>query len=240
MADFAKLMAESAKKDNEEVLASAGEGEGKGEDEGELVEQEESTQTFEAKVKLEEVDTVTGEEDEEAVYSQRSKLYVYGEALLDKGTGTKAWLERGKGDMKLLQHKDSGRIRVLMRQEDTKKIIANFALDPRIELTPNAGAADKSWVWVAYDFDGTELVETMFALKFGTPELAKTFQETFVAKQAEMQKLLAGEDAAEGAEEADEAADALACATLSGDAAAEEAAEEAAAEAPAAEESAKE
>lgn len=35
--------------------------------------------------------------------SRRSKLYVFGEAMLDKGSGKKQWLERGIGEVKLLR-----------------------------------------------------------------------------------------------------------------------------------------
>ena len=212
MADFAALLEKSAKKKEEEEVAASSGAAGaatEGEDEG-AGEEEESTATFTPLVKLEEVAVSTGEEDETVVYCQRSKLYVYAEAMLDKGTGKKGWLERGIGEMKLLQHNETQRIRVLMRQEQTKKIMANHALDPRLELSPNAGAADKSWVWVAWDFDGKELVETTFALRFGNPDLAKEFKEAFETNQAVMKKVLAGEDDTEGAEEADDAADALA------------------------------
>ena len=65
----------------------------------------------------------------------------------------------------IFRHKENNRIRVLMRQEKTMKVIANHFLDPRIVLTPNVGN-DKSWVWVAFDFSDGELVETVsvFAL----------------------------------------------------------------------------
>ena len=39
----------------------------------------------------------------------------------------------------MYRHKNTGRIRVLMRQEKTMKILVNHFLDPRIVLTPNAG-----------------------------------------------------------------------------------------------------
>ena len=61
---------------------------------------------------------------------------------------------------RLRRHKENNRIRVLMRQEKTMKVIANHFLDPRIVLTPNVGN-DKSWVWVAFDFSDGELVETV-------------------------------------------------------------------------------
>ncbi|RYG94865.1 hypothetical protein EON65_56820 [archaeon] len=95
--------------------------------------------------------------------SRRGKLFLFGETLLDKGTGNKTWKERGVGEVKFLKHKESGRIRVLMRQEKTMKVIINHFLDPRIVLSPNVGS-DKSWVWVAFDFSEGELVETVSGL----------------------------------------------------------------------------
>lgn len=58
-----------------------------------------------------------------------------------------------------IRHKETAHIRVLMRQEKTMKVIANHVLDPRIVIVPNAGAADRSWVWTAFDFSEGELVE---------------------------------------------------------------------------------
>ena len=34
---------------------------------------------------------------------RRAKLYLYGETLLNKGSGTKSWNERGLGQMKILK-----------------------------------------------------------------------------------------------------------------------------------------
>ena len=162
-------------------------------------------------VKLEEVEVKSGEEDEEVMYSQRSKLFIFGETLLDKGTGKKTWRERGIGDARILRHKEHQRLRLLMRQEKTMKVIANHAIDPRIKLEANAGS-DRSWVWSAFDFAEGELVETVFALRFGDTEIANKFKEEFEKGQKEMESLLAGEDkpGEDGGAAADEAADALA------------------------------
>jgi hypothetical protein len=35
--------------------------------------------------------------------SRRAKLFTFGETLLNKGTGTKSWNEKGLGDVKLLK-----------------------------------------------------------------------------------------------------------------------------------------
>lgn len=117
------------------------------------------------------------------LYLRRGKLFVFGETLLDKGTGNKTWKERGVGEVKLLRyiskvlrfnllkvlknvfyfairHKENSRIRILMRQEKTMKVIVNHFLDPRIGLSIHTGS-DKSWIWVAYDFSDNELVETV-------------------------------------------------------------------------------
>mmetsp|Transcript_16788 Transcript_16788/g.38784 ORF Transcript_16788/g.38784 Transcript_16788/m.38784 type:complete len:206 (-) Transcript_16788:345-962(-) len=179
--------------------------------------EEESTAEFAPVVELEEVDVVSGEEEEEVVYSHRGKLFVYGETLLDVGSGNKSWKERGIGDIRILKHREHQRMRVLMRQEKIMKVIVNHALDPRIKLEPNAGS-DRSWVWSAFDFASGELVETVFAIRFADSDIANNFKKIFEEKQGEMEKILAGEDAAPSAE-ADEAAEAIAgLSTKDGDA----------------------
>eukprot|EP00606_Chrysophyceae_sp_TOSAG23-5_P000964 GSChrysophyteH2.ASY1.ANO1.1044.1 assembled CDS len=187
-----------------EATPAAEEEEGEAAADDENPEAHESTAQFEALVNLEEVEVKTHEEDEAIEYVQRAKLFVYGEASLDKGTGVKSWCERGVGDCKLLKHKDNNRIRVLMRQEGTLKIIVNHFVDPRITLTPNVGT-DKSWIWRAHDFsNGETLEETMFAIRFKDKEIADKFKEAFEKAQAANQQHLAGADDAEGAKEADE------------------------------------
>ena len=74
---------------------------------------------------------------------------------------------------------------------------------------PNCGS-DRSWVWSAFDFSDGDLLEEVFAIKFGTAENAQKFKDAFEAAQKEMARIMAGEDAAAGAAEADEAAAAIA------------------------------
>ena len=71
---------------------------------------------FEGLSNLPEVPVVTGEEDEDLVSKFRTKLYRW---------VSKEWKERGIGDLRLLQNKDTKKIRILMRQEKTHKIVAN-------------------------------------------------------------------------------------------------------------------
>jgi len=203
MAEFA-----TTEKVEAEVKApAAAENEDDGDDNAPVPE-EESTAVFTPVIKLENVEVKTFEEEEDAIYQQRSKLFEYGEALLDKGTGKVSWKEKGTGEVKLLKHKESGKIRLLMRQEKTMKVIANHSVDHRIILTPHGGS-DKSYVWAALDFSDYELVERTFAIRFGSPEIATNFKAAFTSAQEVNKKISEGADAKEGAKEADEAASAI-------------------------------
>jgi len=205
MSDFVKDSKDAAEPEDVVEKGEAGEDD----EDNDPAPEEESTATFAPVVQLEVVEVKSGEEDEDIVYKERSKLFLYGETLLDKGTGNKTWRERGTGDVKILKHRESGRLRVLMRQDKTMKMIINHFLDPRIsEPVPHNGN-DKAWVWIAYDFAELELIETTFALKFGTVEKAAAFKAAFVAGQKENDLVLKGADAKEGGQEADEATAAL-------------------------------
>ena len=124
--------------------------------------------------------------------------------MLDKGKGIKQWLEKGKGDVKILKHKENDRIRILMRQEKTLKIIANHFIDPRIKVEKMT-SSDRAWVWVAYDFsNGEALVETTIAIKFNNSDIANEFKEAFGNAQTHNKKLMSGADSTEGAAESEE------------------------------------
>ncbi|XP_022767786.1 ran-binding protein 1 homolog b-like isoform X2 [Durio zibethinus] len=69
-------------------------------------------------IKLEEVAVSTGEEDEDPMLDLKAKLYRF-----DKEGNQ--WKERGVGNVKLLKHKVSGKVRLVMRQSKTLKICAN-------------------------------------------------------------------------------------------------------------------
>ena len=66
---------------------------------------------------MHEVKVETGEENEDTFWKCRSKLY--------RWAAGSEWKERGLGEAKLLQHKETKKIRFLLRQEKTLKIVAN-------------------------------------------------------------------------------------------------------------------
>ncbi|KAF2288509.1 hypothetical protein P3X46_008780 [Hevea brasiliensis] len=129
-------------------------------------------------VKLEEVAVTTGEEEEDPILDLKAKLYRF-----DKEGNQ--WKERGVGNVKLLKHKESGKVRLVMRQSKTLKICANHLVGPSINVQEHHGN-DKSCVWHAADFADGELKDELFCIRFASVENCKTFMET-VQEVAETQ-----------------------------------------------------
>ncbi|XP_065854163.1 ran-binding protein 1 homolog b-like [Euphorbia lathyris] len=130
-------------------------------------------------VKLEEVAVSTGEEDEDPILDLKAKLYRF-----DKDGNQ--WKERGAGTVKLLKHKESGKVRLVMRQNKTLKICANHLVVPSINVQEHHGN-DKSCVWHAADFSDGELKNELFCIRFASVDNCKKFMET-VQEVAEAQE----------------------------------------------------
>jgi len=144
----------------------------KKETEGETAEEEEADVHFEPLVQLEKVDVKTNEEEEEVLYKVRAKLFRF-------HGDTKEWKERGTGDVKFLKHKQSGKVRILMRRDKTLKICANHLISADYELKANIGS-DRSWVYnVTADIAEGEPEAQTLAIRFGTKENADKFKEHF-------------------------------------------------------------
>lgn len=147
-----------------------GEEEGGGEDESAAVE-EECQAEFKPLVQLDEVETSTGEEEEDCLLEIKTKLYRF-------DTENNEWKERGIGQVKFLQHKENKKVRLLMRQEKTLKIRANHIVMPGTKLQEHAGS-DKAWVWSTVDFsEGSQKIE-LFCIRFGSVEKAQEFKKKF-------------------------------------------------------------
>ena len=67
----------------------------------ELVQEEELAVEDSTREKLGEVETKTGEEDEETLVAHRCKAFRFDE-------GENEWKERGKGEIRILKHKETG------------------------------------------------------------------------------------------------------------------------------------
>jgi len=138
---------------------------------------EENDPHYEPVMKLtEQIETKTLEEDEEPIFKMRAKLFRF-------ETASTEWKERGTGDVRLLQHKETKRVRLVMRRDKILKICANHAITSDMKLQPNVGS-DRSWVWkVAADFaEGEPTAETL-AIRFANSENAQQFKDKFEEAQ---------------------------------------------------------
>lgn len=132
---------------------------------------------FEPVIKLETIDEIkTLEEDEDILFKIRAKLFRF-----DKTSSQ--WKEKGTGECKLLQHKVSRKVRILMRRDQTHKICANHLINPDMKLSPNIGS-DRSWVWTAIaDMAEGEPITELVAIRFANSDNANIFKEKFEEAQ---------------------------------------------------------
>ena len=85
------------------------------------------------------------------------------------------WKERGSGPLRLLKHRETGKVRLVMRQDKTLKVCANHAVDPATTLAPMPGV-DRAKMWVARDFAEGDAREEKFAARFKDVEEAAAFE----------------------------------------------------------------
>ncbi|PZC87160.1 hypothetical protein B5X24_HaOG201396 [Helicoverpa armigera] len=116
-----------------------------------------------------EVKVTTGEENEYTIFSARAKLFRF----VDK-----QWKERGLGEMKLLKHKITGKVRVLMRREQVHKICANHIITSEMEIKQMKNET-KAYFWVANDFADETVVLEKFCIRFKTADIAQDFYNAF-------------------------------------------------------------
>ena len=142
-------------------------------------------------IKLEEVTVSTGEENEHAILDLKAKLYRF-----DKDGNQ--WKERGAGTVKLLKHKESGKVRLVMRQSKTLKICANHLVLPTMTVQEHTGN-ENSCVWHATDFADGELKDELFCIRFASIENCKNFRETVTDVAESQLKKEENEDASAAA-----------------------------------------
>jgi E3 SUMO-protein ligase RanBP2 len=115
-----------------------------------------------------EVEVKTGEENENILFEKRAKLF-----RMDD----KEWKERGIGNIKILQNKDTNKCRIVMRREQTHKLCANHMLIADMELK-NA-SKENNFMWAANDYSDGEMKPEKFLVRFKYSEDANKFKETF-------------------------------------------------------------
>jgi len=134
---------------------------------------EETDVHFEPVIRLtEQVDTKTHEEDENVLFKMRAKLFRF-------DAESSEWKERGTGDVRLLSHRETKKVRLVMRRDKTLKVCANHVISTDMRLQPNIGS-DRSWVWkVAADYSEQPPTSETLAIRFANSENAASFKAAF-------------------------------------------------------------
>lgn len=138
---------------------------------------------FEPVVQLKPVEIKTLEEEEGVLLKLRAKLFRF-----DSSAEPPEWKERGTGEVKLLEHKKTAMVRILMRRDKTLKICANHHITPIMQLKPNCGS-DRAWVWSTLaDFADEESKEELLAIRFANAENAQKFKSVFEEAQRKVEE----------------------------------------------------
>jgi len=150
--------------------------------------EEENDPHFEPVIKLtEQVDAKTHEEDEEVLFKMRAKLFRFDADAAE-------WKERGTGDVRLLAHKETQKVRLVMRRDKTLKVCANHVISSDMRLQPNIGS-DRSWVWkVAADYSESPPTAETLAIRFANSDNAAQFKTAFEDGQKKNASLAATSD----------------------------------------------
>ena len=137
-----------------------------------------SSPVYEPVVSLPEVETQSMEENENEILKIRAKLYRFN-LPLEEGESA-VWKERGVGYVKLLKDKYSGKVRIVMRRDQTLKLCANHFISKDMSLKELSGN-ERARIWYTPgDFsDGTLNPETL-CLRFESTETAKEFHDKFM------------------------------------------------------------
>ncbi|KAG8704235.1 hypothetical protein FRC09_003672 [Ceratobasidium sp. 395] len=116
-------------------------------------------------------------EGEGILLKQRARLFRF-------ENSTREWKACSTGEVQLLQHKESKKVRVLIHLDKTLAVFANHYITGDMRLLPNIGS-DRSWVWnVAKDVSGGEPTAEHFAVRFANKNIADEFKLVFENAQA--------------------------------------------------------
>ncbi|KAI5919957.1 hypothetical protein F4810DRAFT_684925 [Camillea tinctor] len=134
----------------------------------------------------EQVETVTHEESEEQIFNMRCKMFKF---IPD----TREWKERGTGPLRLLKHKENGKVRLVMRRDKTLKVCANHYITPDMTIAPMS-TSDRAWLWnVAADVSEGEPEAITVSVRLANAENATLFKEAWLKAQKDNEVLFNSE-----------------------------------------------
>jgi hypothetical protein len=113
---------------------------------------------------------------EEEIFAEKAALFRF-------STEASEWVSRAQGILKILKTKETGRYRILMRQNQTYKVRANHNIPHLGSLLCREGN-DRELFWTAFDFADNEEIRELFAVRFSSSKTAGEFKVAFEGGQA--------------------------------------------------------
>uniref|UniRef100_A0A5S6QPB7 RanBP2-type domain-containing protein n=1 Tax=Trichuris muris TaxID=70415 RepID=A0A5S6QPB7_TRIMR len=132
------------------------------------------------------VEVVTGEENEEVLFSERARLY---------RISAKEYKERGTGQLKILANPDNGRSRLVMRRDVILNVIANHWIKAGMKLSPHK--KPNVYFWQCQNYCDDKVAVETIAARFKNEEAAARFHAAFT-KAVEQDRLRSQDKGAKG------------------------------------------
>lgn len=133
------------------------------------------------------------DDDADILFCQRCKLYRFD----DQGQ----WKERGVGELKIMKHHVTRKVKLIMRRDQILKICCNHSLTPDMKVTPME-TSDKACTWfTSADYSEEEVRPEKLSAKFKSVQIVNEFMEIFDRCKAELVSSVEGDEGAEGSGE---------------------------------------
>ena len=159
--EFLGKPSSSTEREEEKPNNTAEQGNSAEDDDGDVVKTEELP--IENTCDMKPIEIKSGEEDEDAVFEQRCKLFRFRD---------NEYKERGLGNLKVMKHKTTGKGRLVMRRELVNLVCLNCWSCSKIERV-----RDTQVRFAGLDASDGEPEMTVFVVKFKTEELTDTFMK---------------------------------------------------------------
>eukprot|EP00466_Bigelowiella_natans_P014945 jgi/Bigna1/126231/aug1.2_g939 len=143
----------------------------------------------------------TGEGEEDVIWESKTQLF--------RMSNDSEWKQRAVGSCRMLKHKETGKIRLTVRDNKILKIRANHFILPGTVVVPHKQCST-AFVYSTPDFtDGASSNASLeiFCFRFETDEEAAGFQSNFTAAAKQNEKVFNLELGDNGEEEDDEDGD---------------------------------
>ena len=112
------------------------------------------------------------DEDADVMFSQRAKLFRF-------DSNSSQWKERGIGELKILKHHHTQKVKLIMRRDQILKLCCNHNLTADMSLKPLA-TSEKTWTWfTSADYTDEVVKPEKLAAKFKNVQIAAEFKEVF-------------------------------------------------------------